>query len=58
MVTTVVHLDHRLQEGLESILGKAYFAFMCARWAVLFFWEALFPESGERSPKLQRAALV
>ena len=25
---------------MESILGKAYFAFMCARWAVLFFWEA------------------
>ena len=29
-----------VEEALESILGKAYFAFMCARWAVLFFWEA------------------
>jgi len=28
-----------VEEALESILGKAYFAFMCARWAVLFFWE-------------------
>ncbi|CAK9073856.1 unnamed protein product [Durusdinium trenchii] len=27
------------QEALESLLGKAYFGLMCARWAALFFWE-------------------
>ncbi|CAJ1417116.1 unnamed protein product [Effrenium voratum] len=29
----------RLQEAVESVLGKAYFALVCARWAVNFFWE-------------------
>ena len=39
------------QEALESLLGKAYFGLMCARWAALFFWE---DSDGSSSPTRNR----
>ncbi|CAK9073802.1 unnamed protein product [Durusdinium trenchii] len=38
-ILPILQPTHRTQEALESLLGKAYFGLMCARWAALFFWE-------------------